>query len=71
MNANKAKRRWLRWCRYVAATQSESGLHGKWKTGGIHAGQAKAYQDYAFAQRAYPRGARLVWYPAWGSVRRD
>lgn len=66
MNASKARRRWLRWCRYVQKTGSVSGnkLHA-----GIHAGQGNAYNDAVFARRAFPKGARYVYYPRWGVVR--
>jgi len=68
MNAARARRRWLAWCRYVNATQTQANRSRGWGTD-IHAGQAKAYQDYTFAGRAAPRGARLVYYPRWGHTR--
>ena len=66
MNANKARRRWIRWCRYVAKTQSGT-AHRSYA--GTHHGQAKAYQDAMYAGRYAPIGVRAVWYPRWGSVR--
>ena len=78
MRVSRAKRRWLRWCRYVAATQSETNPTGAWISSGIHAGQAKAYHGLTFANRYYSarpgytrRSARNVWYPKWGSVAHD
>lgn len=68
MNASKAKRRWVRWCRYVAKTGTEASLARSWGSG-THAGQAKAYEGVMFARRYAPIGARVVWYPKWGSVR--
>lgn len=62
MNASKAKRRWMAWNRYVQKAGSKA--NGKWGTD-IHQGQARAYQDVMFAGRAYPRGARVPYYPKW------
>lgn len=67
MNASKAKRRWIRWCRYVAKTQTQA--KRSHLLPGTHAGQVKAYSDLTYAGRFYPRGVRYVWYPRWGSVR--
>lgn len=64
MNASKARRRWIKWCRYLAATGTQAN-----RFAGLHNGQARAYQDLTFAGRAYPRGARYVYYPRW-AVRR-
>lgn len=67
MRVSRAKRRWIRWCRYVDQTQTQTGPSKHW--GGFHQGQANAYADYMFAKRYVPRGARWVWYPEWGNVR--
>jgi hypothetical protein len=69
MNASRAKRRWMAWCRYVAATGTQA---DRSRAGGtdIHTGQVKAYQGHMFARRSYPRGVRVPYYPKWGSVRR-
>lgn len=62
MNAAKAKRRWIAWCRYVEKTDTRT----KPSFAGLHQGHTKAYQDLMFAGRAYPQGARWVYYPKWG-----
>lgn len=64
MNASKAKRRWLKWCRYVAGTGTVARGSSLWITE-VHRGHAKAYEAVMFAGRSYPRGARAVWYPRW------
>lgn len=56
MNASKAKRRLLRWHRYLDATKSIP--RGKLKAG-YHTGHAKAYWDYMTAGRAAPNGIRV------------
>jgi hypothetical protein len=66
VNASKARRRWLRWCRYVQKTQSFS--NGKWGSG-THAGQAKAWEGAMFSKRYAPKGARYVRIPPWGVAR--
>ena len=66
MRVGKAKRRWLRWCRYIQKTQSESG--GRWSTG-VHAGQALAYEKVMNAHRWAPHGLRAPWYPRWADPR--
>ena len=66
MNANRARRRWLKWCRYVDRTQTIPA--GKWGSG-VHAGQAKAFEGVMYAQRYYPKGLRPVWYPRWGNAK--
>jgi len=58
MNAAKAKRRYMKWCRYVSKTGSRTARTN-------HAGHAKAHEDLMFAGRAYPRGARVPYYPKW------
>lgn len=68
MKVAKAKRRWIKWCRYVDKTQSKAAFQRRWGTE-THAGQAVAYYDVMFARRYPPRGGRVVWYPKWGSVR--
>lgn len=65
MNASRARRRWLTWCRYVGKTQSVSRAVGA----GVHAGQAKAYRDAMYARRYFLKGARPPFRPTWGSVR--
>lgn len=67
MRVSRAKRRWIKWCRYVDKTQSRTSLAAL--RSGAHLGQVDAYADYMFAHRYVPRGARYVWYPKWGSVR--
>lgn len=64
MNASKAKRRWLAWCRYVAATNTRANSSRLWGLD-VHHGQSKAYQDHMFARRSWPRGARVPYYPKW------
>ncbi len=68
MRVGKAKRRWMRWARYVAATGSEASGRRAWG-GESHDGQAKAYQDVMYARRAAPRGVRVAWYPQWIDTR--
>lgn len=65
MRTGKAKRRWVRWCRYVAKTQSVANRSRLWGTD-AHNGQAKAYADLSIA--GIP-GMRPVWYPRWGFPR--
>lgn len=67
MNASRAKRRWIRWCRYVAATQTRTSSRS---FAGTHNGQAKAYADVMYARRYAPIGIRVPWYPRWGSADR-
>lgn len=68
MRASRAKRRWLAWCRYVAATQTQASPGRHWGTG-IHTGQARAYQGVMYARRAAPRGVRTPFYPRWATPR--
>jgi hypothetical protein len=58
MNASKAKRRWMKWNRYVSKTGSRTARTN-------HAGHAKSHEDLMFACRAYPRGVRALYYPKW------
>lgn len=67
MNASKARRRWLTWCRYIDKTQS---MTSNRRFAGIHAGQAKAYECVMFARRSFPRGVLVPYYPRWGTVKR-
>jgi hypothetical protein len=68
VRVNRAKRRWLRWCRYIDKTQSmANGSRKRWTE--IHVGQAKAFEDVMHARRYAPIGVRVVWYPKWGSAR--
>lgn len=64
MNASKAKRRWMKWCRYIATTGTAAHGSSLWITE-VHRGHAKAYGDAMFAGRSYPRSARPVHYPRW------
>lgn len=68
MNVGRARRRWLKWCRYVQKTQTLADPRRRWGTG-AHAGQARAYQDAMFAGRYAPKGVRNVWYPRWGNAK--
>jgi hypothetical protein len=68
VNASRARRRWLKWCRYVDKTQSIR-AGSKMAFTEIHEGQAKAYQDAMFARRYFPKGARQPFYPRWASAR--
>lgn len=70
MRVSRAKRRWLRWCRYVDKTQTLANRSRGWGTD-AHTGQAKAYADVMYAGRWVPNGIRPVWYPSWGTVRRE
>jgi len=64
MNAARARRRWLKWCRYVASTGSISARTG---FGGTHRAQVQAYWDATHARRWVPNGLRSVWYPRWAA----
>ena len=66
MNAARARRRWLAWCRYVDKTQSRPRGNDH-RPAFTHIGQAKAYQDAMFAGRAFPHGVRYVYFPKWGT----
>ena len=68
MRANKAKRRWIKWCRYVDKTQTRSAKSGY---GGSHVGHSKAYADAMYAHRWAPNGIRSVWFPRWATSRRQ
>lgn len=61
MNAARAKRRWLAWCRYTART------HSTRTNGNAHYGAAKAFANHTYAGRAYPRGIRSPFFPKWAS----
>jgi hypothetical protein len=67
VRVSRAKRRWLRWCRYVATTQTRANPT-RHRATDAHNGQVNAYADYMYAHRWVPRGVRYVWYPKWGSV---
>jgi hypothetical protein len=62
MRVNKAKRRWLKWARYVVSTGTvaSGGL-----SGGYHNAHAKAYEDVQFAGRYAPIGPRRPYYAKW------
>ena len=66
VNASRARRRWLRWCRYQSKTKS---VCNRKSSGYSHVGLVMAYSDATMAGRragrAYPRGARAVYYPDW------
>lgn len=68
MNATKARRRWIAWCRYVQKTGTQANLSRGWGTD-AHDGQARAFDDATFAGRTCPRGARLLYFPSWGNPR--
>jgi len=68
VRVNKAKRRWLKWCRYIQKTNSQANPKRGWGTG-IHAGQSGAYVDVVYAHRWAPVGIREPWYPRWGDAR--
>lgn len=70
MRVGRAKRRWLRWGRYVAATQSRASRSRGWGTE-CHAGQIRAYGDVMYARRWAPIGARTPWYPSWMTAREE
>lgn len=58
MNASRAKRRVIRWMRYLDHTHSMSPHRNH---AGYHAGHSKAYTDYMLAGRAAPNGIRVPW----------
>lgn len=62
MRVGKAKRRWLKWSRYVAKTGTRTG--SKWY-GGWHHGHTKAYDDVARAKRHAPIGLRMPYFARW------
>lgn len=61
VRVSKAKRRWLRWARYVAKT----GTTGPRWSGGYHWGHTRAYEDVANAKRYAPIGLRLPYFARW------
>ena len=85
MNAARARRRWMAWCRYVDKTQTRTSSGSAWRSSDVHWGQVEAYWDarYArltarqveaywdarYARRAAPHGIRVVYYPKWGHPR--
>lgn len=62
MRVSRAKRRLLRWERYLASTGSRPA--GKW-TAAFHRGHTKAYADVANAKRYAPIGLRSPYYARW------
>ncbi len=62
MRVSRAKRRWLKWARYVANTGTRTAAKG---TGGWHVGHARAFDDVHFAKRSAPSGARQPYYSHW------
>lgn len=67
MRVGRAKRRWLKWCRYVQKTQTRASKQRSWGTE-AHTGQAYAYYGVMYARRWAPNGLRVVWYPKWGNA---
>ena len=62
MRASRARRRWLRWERYVAKTGSKPSNKN---LGGYHRGHSWAYSDAWAAGRYAPNGLRTPWYSPW------
>lgn len=60
MRAARAKRRALRWARYVGRMPTRAGAA---KRGGIYLGHARSYSGYMYAGRSYPTGVRVPWPP--------
>lgn len=58
MKVNRAKRRLIRWYRYVDHTASQFANR---RLGGYHRGHAKAYSDVMYARRYSPIGIREPW----------
>jgi hypothetical protein len=68
MRVGKAKRRHMRWLRYIQKTQSES---GHVNAAGYHTGMVIAHDNAMKAHRWAPIGFREVPIPMWGFKRRD
>lgn len=64
MKVNQAKKRLLRWQRYVVRTRTRP---SNTRLGGNHAGQIKAFSDVMYAQRYAPIGVREPWLPLWAT----
>ena len=62
MRVNKAKRRWLRWARYVAKTGSAPSNKN---LGGYHRGHSRAYSDAGTAHTWAPKGIRSPYFARW------
>jgi hypothetical protein len=62
MRVNKAKRRRLRWARYVARTGSAPSNKN---LGGYHRGHTWAYSDAGAAKRYAPIGLRSPYFARW------
>jgi hypothetical protein len=58
MNTSKAKRRLIRWMRYLDHTNSISTNKAR---GGYHLGHVNAYHDVSFAGLGAARGIRCPW----------
>jgi hypothetical protein len=58
MRVNRAKRRLLKWYRYVDHTKSASSNR---RLGRFHQGHAKAYHDVMNAHTWAPNGVREPW----------
>lgn len=67
MRVGKAKRRYLKWLRYIQKTQSETGHR---YSAGYHRGMVIAHDDAMKAHRWAPIGFRVVVMPMWGFKRR-
>lgn len=60
MTAARAKRRAIRWARYVGRLPHRAGAA---RRGGIYLGHARAHSRYMYAGRTYPTGVRIPWQP--------
>ena len=58
MRVNKAKRRLVRWYRYIDHTNS---VTTNSRLAGYHAGHMKAYSDVMYAHTWVPKGIRSPW----------
>lgn len=58
MRVNRAKRRLLRWMRYVEKTDSRTS-NRRWRP--YHQGHVKAFSDVTFAHTWPPKGIRSPW----------
>lgn len=65
MRVNKARRRLMKWRRYIYNTGSAP---SNLRSGGFHDGYAKAYSDVTYAHRWAPKGIRYPYFPKWSVV---